>query len=227
MTPRAISRNLARHLGLAAILCCLAAPVQACRLALALTIDVSGSIDPAEYRFQMDGLADALADPIISEALVQAQAAVMVVQWSGAQDQEISIPWRRITDFDTADQLALQVRQIKRRWYGGKTAIGDALDHVIDQFAQVPDCTRRVIDVSGDGQLNDGTELADARGRARAGGFTVNGVAIDRVGRSITQFYRQHLMTGPNSFVVTSRGYSDYPETIRKKLFREVVVPAF
>ena len=68
-------RKLVLGLGLAIAF---AGPVSACRLALALTIDVSGSIDPAEYRFQMDGLAEALDDPDIKDALVLAQAAVMV-----------------------------------------------------------------------------------------------------------------------------------------------------
>lgn len=220
-------RRFFRVFSLAALIGAAApAPALACRLALALTIDVSGSIDPGEYRFQMDGLADALEDPVIAEALSQAQAALMVVQWSGAADQDVSIPWRRMLSYEAVGIFAQQVRATKRRWHGGKTAVGDALDYVIGRFAEVPDCTRRVIDISGDGQSNDGSDTVLKRALARELGITINGVAIDRMGLSVTQFYRNQVITGADAFVMTATGYTDYPRAIRKKLFREVVVPA-
>ena len=45
----------------------------ACDTALLLTIDVSNSVDPAEYRIQTDGLADALQDPEIVDIMVSGQ----------------------------------------------------------------------------------------------------------------------------------------------------------
>lgn len=42
-----------------------ARPVGACELALALAVDVPGSVDEEEFRTQMDGLAAALRDPIV------------------------------------------------------------------------------------------------------------------------------------------------------------------
>ena len=48
----------------------LAIPAQAaCRLALVMALDVSGSVDQTEYRLQMEGLADALSDPDVAAAL--------------------------------------------------------------------------------------------------------------------------------------------------------------
>lgn len=208
------------------MLLALAQPAFACRLALALTIDVSGSIDPGEYRFQMDGLADALEDPDIAEALVMAQAAVLVMQWSGERDQEVSIPWRRMLTFEAVAGLAREVRATKRRWQSGKTAVGDALAFLGPEFSKVADCTRRVIDVSGDGMTNDGRATQDGRSIVRALGITVNGLAIDRMGKSVAQFYRREMVTGPNHFVMSAQGYSDYPRAIRNKLYREVVVPS-
>jgi len=52
----------------------------ACDTALILTIDVSNSIDPAEYKLQTDGLADALRNPEIVEAMVRQEATLAVVQ---------------------------------------------------------------------------------------------------------------------------------------------------
>ncbi len=216
-----------RHLFLTLLACAaLSAPAQACRLAIALTIDVSGSIDPGEYRFQMDGLADALEDPDIAEALVMRQAAVMVMQWSGETDQKVSTPWRRMLSFDAVADLAKEVRATKRHWRAGKTAVGDALLFLVPEFDKVPDCTRRVIDVSGDGMTNDGQRTTLGRSLARRAGITINGLAIDRIGQSVAQFYRREMVTGPDHFVMSAQGYSDYPRAIRQKLYREVVVPS-
>ena len=78
---------------------CLAPPALACDLALALAVDVSGSVDSTEYRIQMDGLAAGLRDPIVSEALVRGQARVMLVQWTGV------IPSESYGSMDTYRQL--------------------------------------------------------------------------------------------------------------------------
>jgi len=203
-----------------------ALPARACRLALALAVDVSGSIDPGEYRFQMDGLADALDDPEVADALVLSQAAVMVVQWSGQRDQHISIPWRRMLSYDAVARFSNDVRQTQRRWHGGKTAVGEMMQFVLPEFARVSDCQRHVIDVSGDGATNDGGDTVGPRRSAQAAGVTVNGIAIDRIGASIAQYYKNFVIVGQGSFVLNARGYSDYPRAIRAKLLREIAVPA-
>ena len=73
-----------------------ALPARACDTALLLAIDVSGSIDAADYRLQAEGLAAALADPAVTEALVEGQVALAVLQWSGAGQQELSLSWQRM-----------------------------------------------------------------------------------------------------------------------------------
>ena len=214
------------RIGFFALLMTLALPAQACRLALALAVDVSGSIDPNEYRFQMEGLADALDDPVIAEALVFSQAALMVVQWSGAGEQEISIPWQRMLSLQSVNRFSIQVRNTERRWSTSKTAVGDALAAIRAEFPKVADCQRKVIDVSGDGMTNDGTDTAYQRSVTGQSGITINGLAIDRVGRAVTEFFRKHVITGRDGFVITSKGYSDYPRAIEQKLFREIIQPA-
>ncbi|MEM9268342.1 MAG: DUF1194 domain-containing protein, partial [Pseudomonadota bacterium] len=83
-----------------------ALPAQACDVALALTVDVSGSISPTEYNLQMLGLADALEDPTISDALVRGQVALLLVQWTGAGRQTVSIPWTEIDSLETLRAFA-------------------------------------------------------------------------------------------------------------------------
>jgi len=57
-------------------------------------------------------------------------------------------------------------------------------------------------------------------------GVVINGLAIDRLGLSVTQYYKGHVTTGRDSFVVTATGYHDYPRAIREKLFRELLPPS-
>ncbi|MBD3679195.1 MAG: DUF1194 domain-containing protein [Rhodobacteraceae bacterium] len=198
-----------------------ALPARACDIALLLAVDVSNSIDVAEYRLQVDGMADALLDPEIGHAMEQGRIAVSVMQWSGVGAQEISIGWTRITS--RADVLALsqQARTMPRAFINSDTAPGEAIDFALKQFAQVPDCKTKVIDVSGDGTENAGTGTAAARRRAELAGVTINGIAIESMGLSITGFYRRSVITR-YGFVMTARGHRDYPRAIREKILREV-----
>lgn len=202
------------------------APAAGCETALLLTIDVSGSIDRAEYLFQTEGLADALADPDVAEALVLGQVALGVVQWSGSGQQSLVLPWKRMLGPDAVGAFAAAARALPRAFDGSDTAVGEALGFSVGQFAAVADCRRRVIDVSGDGPLNAGTPVAPERVRALQAGIEINAVAIEDVGRSIpiTEFYRRYVVT-PQGFVITARSLSDYPRAIREKLLREIARP--
>jgi len=132
-----------------AFLACLAAtPVWACDTALVLTIDVSNSIDVAEYRLQADGMADALLDGEVSEALIQGQVALAVVQWSGEGRQQLSIPWRQMRTMADVQSFSADARTMPRAFVQSDTAPGDAILFSLAQFANAPDCTRQVIDIS-------------------------------------------------------------------------------
>lgn len=211
---------------LATVIVLLAPPVQACKLALVLGIDVSHSIDASEYSIQVQGLADALEDPVIASTLVELNAALTVVQWSGETQQDLSIPWQRMLSARHVDRFRVRVANLVRPWKKSNTAVGASLNLMLDQFAQVPDCTRKVIDFSGDGISNAGPLPVAARGRAKSMDVVINGLAIDRLGLSVTQYYKNHVTSGRDSFVVTAKGYHDYPRAIRAKLFRELLPPS-
>lgn len=211
--------------GLSCLLLLLAPSAPACDVALALTVDVSGSIDPAEYRLQMDGMAAALADPSVAEALVRANAQVAVVQWSGNSRQEVSVPWRQISSFDDADALVAEVQSVERPWRHFSTAIGEALDFTLPLFDAVT-CGRRVIDVSGDGRSNEGGHVAFARDRALAQGVEINGLVILGAEEDgLTAYFRDNVISGPAAFVYEARDFADYPRAIRRKLLDELTEP--
>lgn len=204
----------------------LPAPARACETALILAIDVSNSIDSGEYRIQAEGMADALLDPLVMEALVRGRVALMVVQWSGVGDQVVAMPWRRMASDADVSALAAEARSMRRAITLSNTAVGDLVRFARAQFADVPDCARRVIDISGDGDDNAGTRPEAERLFAERQGITINALAIESLGLSITNYYRQRVITR-DGFVMTSRGHSTYAETLKEKIRREVAQVMF
>ncbi|MEJ6398840.1 DUF1194 domain-containing protein [Yoonia sp. 208BN28-4] len=206
---------------LLATICALPFQASACDTALVLSIDVSNSIDPAEYRLQVDGMADALADPEIVDAMVSGDVAIAVMQWSGEDRQAVSIPWRQIRTSLDAEQLAFDARLMERAFVLSDTAPAEAIYFALDMFADAPRCDRQVIDVSGDGTPNAGADSRQARNDAERRGVTINGIAIESMGLAITNFYQRAIITR-NGFVITARTHREYPEAIRRKIIREL-----
>ena len=197
-------------------------PASACDIALALAVDVSGSVGDDEYHLQMQGLADGLRDSTIASALVAAKARVLVVQCTGDSRQAVSVRWAVVDSFAAAEGLAVAVETAPRSWRNFSTAIGAALEFTVQQFDTVPDCRRRVIDVSGDGSSNEGTEPASLRRQLWRDGFTVNGLAIEGSEPDLTAYYWGNVIAGEKAFVMTANGFADYPARIKLKLLREV-----
>ena len=206
-----------------ALACLAAQPTLACETALLLSIDVSGSIDGGDYRLQTAGLAAALADPAVAEALVRDQVALAVVQWSGPSQQALVLPWQRMLDPAAVTRLADRAAAMPRAFKGSDTAVGQAIRFALASFAPVADCKRHVIDISGDGQENAGFTDLKARTEAVAAGVIINAIAIEEPGPAfpITNYYRGWIIT-PGGFVVTARGLQDYAATLRLKLLREL-----
>ena len=202
-----------------------AIPSKACEVALALTVDVSGSINPAEYRLQMDGLAAALEDPTVAEALVAARAHVALIQWSGTSRQEVSIPWAPMHSFDNVEDFANEVRQTLRPWRNFSTAIGQMLARTSPLFDDRP-CKRFVIDVSGDGHSNEGVEPQAVRDALVQNNIQINALAIlGATDENLPEYFRAHVIGGPGAFVYVAESYADYPRAIRRKLLDEVTQP--
>ena len=204
----------------------LSGPALACETALMLAVDVSNSVDMAEYRLQIDGMADALSDPEVIDALVQGQVAISVMQWSGVGRQEISLPWSRVATRDDALALAIAARALPRAFVLSDTAVGDAVRAALPRFDAVADCRRRVLDISGDGPDNAGSDPRTAAGLAARAGVTINAIAIEGMGRAVSSFFERAVIT-PDGFVVTARGHRDYPRAIRAKILREVSAALF
>ena len=196
-------------------------PVVACDLALVLAVDVSGSVDRKEFTIQMQGLSAALRDGVVTDALVSHKARVTVVQWTGSTRQRQTLPWKAMTDAAAVADFANAVDQNPRHWQNFSTAIGEALEYSAALFDEVPQCTRRVIDVSGDGVSNEGIAPRDQLAALRRAGITVTAIAIETDETDLTAYFYENLIVGEGAFVVTASGFADYPAQIRRKLQRE------
>jgi Ca-activated chloride channel family protein len=200
----------------------LSVPVaRACDLALVLAVDISGSVDSKEYRIQMDGLAAALRDGIVVEALLDQQAMITLIQWTGASRQRQTIPWTQmLTDADIL-RFAERVETDQRIWRNYSTAIGEALIAAEVSLAEVPECRRKVIDVSCDGVSNEGVDPRSRHAALSRLSVTVNALAIETDETDLTAWFFENLIRGPGAFVMTADGFEDYPVQIRRKLQRE------
>lgn len=198
---------------------------RACDIALVLAVDVSGSVDNAEFRIQMQGIADGLRDPYVSAALIEANAALTVVQWTGSNRQTVTLPWRQVGTPTELFIFAEEVASAPRRWRNFSTAIGEALLFSLRQFEAVPNCTRRVIDVSGDGSSNEGVAPRDVHSELSAFDVTVNAIVIEGAEPDLTQYFRDNVISGGGAFVITANSFDDYPERMRLKLQRELSIP--
>lgn len=209
---------------LASILFSLALPATACDLALLLAVDVSGSVDREEYGVQMLGLADAMRDGLIVEALVRQSARVSVLQWSGSSRQKITIPWRQIQTANDVLALANDIERDPRVWRNYSTAIGEAIGAAELAFESASDCERKVLDVSGDGVSNEGIAPEQVKTGLAANGVTINALAIETDQTDLTAYFFESVIAGEGAFVLRSDGFDGYPAAIRRKLRREVLV---
>jgi Protein of unknown function (DUF1194) len=205
-----------------------AAPARSdCRLALALAVDISRSIDSQDYIIQTEGLALALEDPEVRRAIFAPEGEVVlaIYYWSGRGYQDLVQPWVRLDGPEALDNVIWTVRRTPRPMARLATALGDALSYGNELMANAPDCERRVIDVAGDGQNNEGISVARTYEREDFSGITVNGLAVGEHEAGILDYYWTEVVRGPGAFVESAPRQEDYPAAIRRKLLRELQGP--
>jgi Ca-activated chloride channel family protein len=205
-------------------LACLALPsgARACDLALLLALDISGSVDPHEYQIQRDGLAMALRDGLVARALVQSEAQVAVMQWTGSTRQRVTIDWTALKSIADVERFAGRVAMDTRAWRNFSTAIGEAMQAGQVELSKV-DCKRKVIDISGDGKSNEGILPSSVKAKLQSAGIVVNALVIGGLDDNLTDYFQRNVITGAGSFAMTANSFKDYPARIQQKLIREIV----
>ncbi|MGE0419911.1 MAG: DUF1194 domain-containing protein [Acetobacteraceae bacterium] len=195
-------------------------------LQLVLAVDASGSVDMPRFELQRDGYAAAFRHPAVRAAIrgtPTGSIAVTVMQWTGPVLQNVVVDWTLIDGDVAADRLATSIDQAPRTLFGGGTSISGAIDVGATLFPHSPYAAeRRVIDISGDGRNNRGRPSEDARDQAVAAGIVINGLPILALEPDLDSFYRDHVIGGPGTFLVTAHRFEDFAQAIRSKLVTEI-----
>lgn len=215
------------------------APVLAkaqCRHALALGLDVSGSVDLREYRLQLDGLVTALNDENVVGALLaipSAPISLMVFEWSGPQDQRTLVPWTSVRDETALETISASLARTSRRDATPGTALGIAMTKGAGYLEMQSDCWKRTLDISGDGKSNLGPRPRHVKDKIAANGITINALVIGSDAMSngdqrqaeiseLSSYFRAEVIAGPDAFVQTALGFEDYANAMIQKLKREL-----
>ncbi|WP_395539410.1 DUF1194 domain-containing protein [Neotabrizicola sp. sgz301269] len=195
-----------------------------CRLALALAMDVSRSVDAKDFAIQTQGLADALEAPEIETALFApaGDVALAVYQWSGEEYQEVLVGWTEIREPADLGPVVALLRGLKPPELRLNTALGRGLEFGRDLLASAPACERRVLDVAGDGRNNAGPTPERIYALGGWEGITVNGLAIGSHELQLPDYFHASLIRGPGAFVELALRHTDFPQAIRRKLQREL-----
>ena len=223
-----VKRQVLTSLGLAMLLLvvgarpALAIPVS---LELLLLVDSSGSVDAAEYDLQRQGYVNAFNDAGI-QALISGTPggiAVAYAEWSGDAEQSLFVNWTQLTNAAEATAFATAIDSAVRV-FNGQTAPGSALNWGVPLFTNGFEGTRRLIDISGDGQQNDGDDTLTAATAANAAGIVINGLPILNEEPNLDDWYQANIVTPGAGFLITANDFTDFETAITEKIGREITV---
>jgi hypothetical protein len=200
---------------------------------LVLAIDVSRSVDDEEAALQRQGYIQALTNDRVIRAIqsgAHGGIAVTYVEWAGAAYQQQVIPWTLIRDAAAARAFVAQIAAAPRVSMS-RTSISGAIDFSVPLFDDNGfEGARRVIDVSGDGQTNQGRPSWAARDDAVAKGVIINGLPIlnDRSGwgpyaqGDLGAYYETNVIGGEGAFMMAAEDFHSFGDAILAKLIKEI-----
>jgi hypothetical protein len=204
---------------------------------LVLAADVSRSIDAPKFQLQRDGYVAAITDRRVLEAIqsgAHRRIGAAFVEWSGFTSQKLIIDWTIIRDAKSAQDFAAQLAEAQRP-FADRTSISAGIEFAMAQLERAPyPADRRVIDVSGDGTNNSGTDVRNARDAAVAKGVTINGLVIlsetplawnaDHTNPpgGLDNYYRENVVGGPGAFVMVAKDFESFGNALISKLLAEI-----
>jgi len=224
-------------IALATLISCLsplaagAEPAHSVALKLVFAVDASDSIEPWEWRLELDGIAAALRDKEVQAAIAALPTqsiAVALLAWADLDGPRPNTGFRLIESAAAAETFADRVENFQRLT-GGGTAMGEGVAASIRLMARAPfEANRLVVDVSGDGQepvpyLTDKVMFMDrAKLLAQTAGVTINGLSIDKALPDLFAWYQDHVASGPGAFVMHVKSMHDFAPAFKLKLLREL-----
>jgi hypothetical protein len=195
-------------------------------LELSFLVDVSGSVSNSEFNLQRDAYETVFKDANLFEDFISqgelGTIAVNLIYWSSSGQQEEAVGWTLIDSVQASQDFASAVAAAPRN-FSGSTAPGSAIDFATPRFFNNDfDGTRLVMDVSGDGQENDGLDTATARNNAIASGIdSINGLVIGN-NSSVLNFYENEVKGGSDSFVSQVDDFTGFGAALQNKIEIEI-----
>lgn len=196
--------------------------------ALVVSVDVSNSVDEQRYQLQMGGIAAALEDSSVIDAILsgpQGGIVIALVVW--ADRPKTAIPWTVIRNKEDAAAVADKIRNLPRE--GGEfTCVASMLRNIADKLVtQIPvKAYRTVIDISGDGSenCNPVVPIGAVHDELVEAGVTINGLPIldGKEKATLEEWYTANIKGGPSGFVLPANGFEDFPRAIRQKFVIEM-----
>ena len=214
---------------------------------LLLLVDVSGSVDSAEYSLMMDGYEAAFRNSSVVSAIQSGNTgsvAISLVFWSGASQQSVGVDWMLVNDTASANAFADAIA-LTSRPFSGSTAIGSGINYATPLFGTETGgadngftSAAQIIDVSGDGEDNNTPPAPDydanvraARDAAIAAGVDmINGLPIGNAGGDLEGYYQDNIIAGSAggvaAFTQTASTFSDIESSLTTKLVAETTAGA-
>ena len=207
-------------------------------LELVLLNDVSGNVNAIDYNLEKEGFRDAFQSIAVQRAIASGALgaiAVTYIEWSGPDQQEVSVGWTLIDDIADANAFGAAIFDAPRAFDSplGRTAPGSALNFAIsptggagDRNSNGFEGTRSVINVSGNGVADGGDDTSAARDAALdsagAGIAAINGLVVGRTS-AVLDFYTANVIGGTdNPFITVAPSFADFGSTLNAKLIREI-----
>jgi hypothetical protein len=201
---------------------------------LILAADVSGSVNSTRYKTQQDGYLEALGDSRVLNVIRELDPPVLAITFiAWAREQQVMVPWMRVQDAKSMDLFRNRLKDEQRPQIGINTLISRALLFCNRLFDQEFTGGRKVIDVSGDGDDNQGiVGLREVRDALVARGVVINGLPIivkppeyifpPQPPEGLDVYYRNHVVGGEGHVTIESIGFDNFKVAILQKLLLEI-----
>jgi hypothetical protein len=205
----------------------------ACRQALALGLDVSGSVDEAEYQLQLQGLAAALMSDDVRASLMRlpdAPVRILVFEWSGQDYQRVLIPWTDITSPSRLKAVSEQLQVHHPPPSPTNHRFGSS--HTGRSWVSKP--TARLLEAHlgyfrGMGKTTQGPEPHHVNGPEKIGDIVINAliIGVDATSRlshaelsiaELTAYFAHRVLAGPDAFSEVAIGFDDYERAMSRKV---------
>ncbi len=202
---------------------------------LILAVDVSGSIESEERRFQRHAYQQVLLDPEILSAITggyHGKIALGYMEWASGTVFDHVVPPSVIAGEDDIREVVAAIAARNRPERGsdrtGSTSVGQALQEAWKAMHTSPIRSERyVIDISGDGLANEGPWVGPVRDELVWQGVTINGLPLlyrlyGPHEPILLEYFEACVTGGAGSFVLPVSSREDFKQALKAKMILEI-----